>query len=71
MKKVRKALKRGGRVAVIEFHKEWEVAGPDFSDRMSYQQVTEELNEAGFFLIQRYDFLPREYFLVFGIADDE
>jgi ubiquinone/menaquinone biosynthesis C-methylase UbiE len=71
MKKVRKALKRGGRVAIIEFHKERGVAGPEFNDRMSDKQVTEELNEAGFFLIQRYDFLPREYFLVFGIAGGE
>ena len=71
MQKVRQALKRGGRVAIIEFKKEREVAGPEFRDRMSDEQVTAELIEAGFYLKERFDFLPREYFLVFGIAGEE
>ena len=71
MQKVRQALKRGGRVAIIEFKKEREVAGPEFRDRMSDEQVTAELIEAGFYLKERFDFLPREYFLVFGVAGEE
>ena len=33
--------------------------------RLSEQQVIAEMEAAGFGLVERFDFLPREYFLIF------
>ena len=33
-------------------------------------EVIAEMEAGGFRLVERFDFLPREYFLVFGLADD-
>ncbi|MBC8179054.1 MAG: methyltransferase domain-containing protein [Deltaproteobacteria bacterium] len=70
MKEVRKSLKREGRVAILEFYKNGIFPGPEYGDRMYQSQVIEELEKAGFLLIQSFDFLPQEYFLVFGIKED-
>ena len=37
---------------------------------MYESQVIEELEKAGFVLTRSFDFLPQEYFLVFGIKDN-
>jgi hypothetical protein len=44
--------------------------GPEYGDRMYESQVIEELEKAGFLLIRSFDFLPKEYFLVFGIKGE-
>ncbi|OEU52250.1 MAG: hypothetical protein BA861_10180 [Desulfobacterales bacterium S3730MH5] len=67
MKEVRKSLRSGGRVAILEFYKDRGFVGPEFGDRMDESQVLEELEKAGFTLIQSFAFLPKEYFLVFGM----
>ncbi len=69
MKKVKKSLKPDGRVAVIEYHRDRGLIGPEFADRLYETQVIAEMEKAGFVLLRRFDFLPREYFLLFGIAD--
>lgn len=69
MRKVRRALREGGRVAIIEFRPWTFGPGPPLSARLSADQVTSELAEAGFALVASHDFLPREYFLVFAPAD--
>jgi len=70
MKEMSKSLKKDGRVAILEFHKDVGFMGPEYGDRMYESQVIEELEKGGFVLIRRYDFLPQEYFLVFGIKED-
>jgi len=70
MKEVRKSLKRDGKVAILEFYKDGGFAGPEYGDRMYESQVIEELEKAGFVLTRSFDFLPQEYFLVFGIKDN-
>ena len=69
MKEVRRSLKPDGRVAVIEFYKDRGPVGPEFGDRLYETQIIDEMEKAGFVLIQRFDFLPKEYFLLFGIKD--
>jgi len=69
MKEVRKSLKRNGRVAILEFYKDGGFVGPEYGDRMYESQVIEELEKAGFILTRSFDFLPKEYFLLFGIKD--
>jgi ubiquinone/menaquinone biosynthesis C-methylase UbiE len=70
MKEMRKSLKKSGKVAILEFYKHLELVGPEFTDRMYEKQVLEEMETAGFYLTQSFGFLPKEYFLVFGIKDD-
>ena len=70
MKKVYRSLKPGGRVAILEFYKDGGFVGPEFADCLYEAQVIDEMKKAGFVLIQQFDFLPKEYFLLFGIADE-
>lgn len=67
MRQVRAILKPLGRVAILEYRPDTEAPGPPLPDRLPESQVMAELRQAGFVLLARHDFLPREYFLVFGI----
>ncbi len=67
-RRLREALKEGGRLAIIDFPPEAHVRGfcshrPE--DLVSREQVIREAQEAGFELIQEFTFLPRQYFLLF------
>lgn len=55
-RRVRAALKRGGRVAIID------------AFRIPPEQVKRELARAGFEFVQEHSFLPDQYFLVFRPA---
>lgn len=63
------ALREGGRVAIIDFRPSAPGLGPPREVRLSESQVVAELGEAGFVLVERHDFLPRQYFLVFAPAE--
>ncbi len=67
MKKVRLALKQTGRVAILEYRPEERSPGPPKRCRLPETQVVAELEAAGFRLVDRFEFLPRESFLVFGV----
>jgi predicted methyltransferase len=69
MKKIKTALKPGGRVAIIEFLPGLMTPGPPMEMRLQPEQVIQELSAAGFTLVKSYDFLPREYFLIFALTD--
>jgi predicted methyltransferase len=69
MKKAREALKSDGRVAIIEYRMETEGPGPPRKHRIAEGEVITEMQAAGFRLCKRHHFLPREYFLIFCIAD--
>jgi SAM-dependent methyltransferase len=57
-------LKPGGEVAIVDFTRESPV-GPPASARIPSQQVTEEMQRAGYVLATSHTFLPHQYFLVF------
>lgn len=59
------ALKKGGRVVVIDFHKKELPLGPPPSMKLADEQVVAELSKAGFALVKRLDVLPYQYFLFF------
>ena len=61
---LQKALKPGGRVAVIDFRMDSPV-GPPKSARIEPDRVKAELERAGYTLAQEHAFLPNQYFLVF------
>jgi ubiquinone/menaquinone biosynthesis C-methylase UbiE len=64
-REVRKALKPGARVAIIDWKKEGSM-GPAREHRFTVAEITEELVKAGFKLQAQHGFLNNQEFLVFG-----
>lgn len=63
--KLAKALKPGGRMVVIDFHKKDLPVGPPPPMKLADQEVIAEFQKAGFVLRKRLDSLPYQYFLFF------
>ncbi len=63
--KVTRALKPGGRIAVIEFYKKELPIGPPPSMKQSEEQVIAEFGQAGFAIAKRLNILPYQYFIFF------
>ena len=63
--KLKRALKPGGRLVVIDFHKRPLPVGPPESMKISEADVVAELASAGFQKTKQFDFLPYQYFLEF------
>ncbi len=61
---LRKSLTASGRVAIIDFRKD-SPQGPPVEFRFTAEQIQDEMQQAGFRLDGRHDFLPRQHFLVF------
>lgn len=61
---LRKSLKAGGGVAIIDFRKT-APDGPPVEFRMLPEQIENEMSKAGFTLDRSLDFLPRQHFLIF------
>jgi ubiquinone/menaquinone biosynthesis C-methylase UbiE len=68
LRRLRAALARGGRVAVIDFKKEESPVGPPLDHRLAREQVLEEFDLAGYRLVDEPQVLPYQYFLVFQLA---
>jgi arsenite methyltransferase len=66
LSKVRNALKKEGHVAILEFRPDAAGHGPPRRYRLPPSQVNAELQSAGFTPLRSFDFLPGEYFLIFG-----
>jgi ubiquinone/menaquinone biosynthesis C-methylase UbiE len=64
--KVAKVLKPDGRIVVVDFYKKPLPVGPPEEMKISEEQMIEELRAAGFRKTKSFDFLPYQYFLVFG-----
>ena len=63
---LRDRLAPGGRIAIIDPRKGAPGGGPPDEFRFTPEEIGEELGRAGFELLTRHDFLPRQSFLVFG-----
>ena len=60
-----KALKPGGRIVIIDFYKKPLPVGPPPSMKLRQEDVTAELQAAGYKVSDSHTFLPHQYFLVF------
>ena len=58
------SLETGGRVAIVDYHKD-APGGPPPEFRFDAAQIIDEMHRAGYRLDARHDFLPRQHFLVF------
>ncbi len=65
--KLKSALKPGGRIVVVDFHKRALPVGPPPATKLSIQQVRDELRSAGFLETAAFDILAHQYFLVFHL----
>jgi cyclopropane fatty-acyl-phospholipid synthase-like methyltransferase len=61
---LRKSLKRGGRIAIIDFKPD-SPEGPPKEFRFPPDQFRKEMADAGYLLAASHDFLPRQQFLIF------
>lgn len=64
--KVKRALKPGGRVAVIDFQQGKLKIGPPPEMKISRVEMVREFEKAGFRLVEEQEFLPYQYFVVFS-----
>ena len=61
---LRKSLKPGGRIAIVDFRKD-APEGPPAHFRFTPQQIQDEMKQAGYDVLSSHDFLPRQHFLIF------
>jgi ubiquinone/menaquinone biosynthesis C-methylase UbiE len=62
---MKKMLKPGGRIAVVDYKKEKLPVGPPPEMKMAREEVIKEMQAAGFKLSAEHSFLPYQYFLEF------
>lgn len=60
------ALKPGGRLVNIDFHKESLPVGPPVQMKIPKAEMIREAEAAGFHLVRQFDFLKYQYFVVFA-----
>jgi ubiquinone/menaquinone biosynthesis C-methylase UbiE len=64
--KLARALKPGGRIAIVDFYKRDLPVGPGPAMKIAKPDLIAELQQAGFKVRMSHDFLPYQYFLVFA-----
>ena len=67
MAAVRKSLKPGGRVAILEYAKESNIAPASPLHKMSFEEIRREIEPMGFTIDRLFDFLPVQHGVIFKI----
>ena len=67
MNAIRRALKPGGRVVVLEYAKESKIAPASPLHKMSFDEIRREIEPMGFVIDQLLDFLPVQHGVVFTV----
>lgn len=63
---MKKNLKPGGQVVMIDFHKRDLPVGPPAGMKIAREDLVKQMEANGFRLVKEHAFLPYQYFLVFG-----
>lgn len=63
--RIRKLLKPGGQVVMVDFHKRELPVGPPLAMKIAREDLVEQMATHGFRLAKEHTFLPYQYFLVF------
>jgi ubiquinone/menaquinone biosynthesis C-methylase UbiE len=66
--RLKKVLKPGGQVIIIDFQKTPTPVGPPAEMRVAREDVVKEFEQNGFRLVKEHTFLPYQYFLIFAPA---
>lgn len=64
-KRLALALKKGGRLVIVDYHKKQLPVGPPLDEKLAKETVVKEISTAGFKLAEELTFLPHQYFLIF------
>ncbi len=67
MASIRRALKPGGRIVIMEYAKESNIAPASPLHKMSFEEIRREIEPMGFVIDQLFDFLPVQHGVVFTI----
>ena len=65
---MKKQLKPGGQVVMIDFHKRELPVGPPVAMKIAREDLLQQMQANGFQRVTEHTFLPYQYFLVFTIA---
>ncbi len=65
---LKRMLKPGGQVIMIDFQKRQLPLGPPLEMKISREDLIKEMDTNGFHLAAEHTFLPYQYFLVFSVA---
>lgn len=65
---MKKMLKRGGQVVMIDFHKKELPVGPPLEMKIARDDLVRQMEANGFKVAREHTFLPYQYFLVFTPA---
>jgi arsenite methyltransferase len=63
---MKKMLKPGGQVVMIDFQKKDLPVGPPVGMKLAREEVLRQMEDGGFRLVKEHTFLPYQYFLVFS-----
>lgn len=66
LRRLARSLRPGGRLAIIDFEKRPLPVGPPLDHKLARETVLEELEEAGYRLVEEPGILPHQYFLIFA-----
>jgi ubiquinone/menaquinone biosynthesis C-methylase UbiE len=68
---MKKRLKPGGQVVMIDFHKRELPVGPPTAMKIAREDLLKQMQANGFELAQEHTFLPYQYFLVFKVRSPQ
>jgi ubiquinone/menaquinone biosynthesis C-methylase UbiE len=64
---IKKMLKPGGQVVMIDYQKRELPVGPPMTMKISREDLVRQMEANGFRLVKEHTFLPYQYFLLFAV----